>query len=193
MKRPGVISRLIGEDGFTLLELILVISILSVLSLLVFPRISLFFKGERGNFIVLTSIISKTFDEAYLKGDINYLVIHLAQPDHEMLDYGENIFSRSNGISVVKMNEESAFVDSSHPLLGYHGFPGSFKIEEVLFRGNESVSRGSVLVPFYPSGISDNVILHILANGTDRWSVKISRMQKEPSILPDYITFQDEQ
>jgi len=192
LKKPGIISRLSGEDGFTLLELILVISILSVLSLLVFPRISLFFKGERGNFIVLTSIISKTFDEAYLKGDINYLVIHLSQPDHEMLDYGENIFSRTNGISVIKMNEESAFIDSPHPLLRYHAFPGSFKIEEVLFRENESVSRGSVLVPFYPSGISDNVILHILVNGSDRWSVRISRMQKEPSIVPDYITFQDE-
>lgn len=192
MRFSGIRTRISGEGGFTLLELILVISIFSVMALLVFPRITLFFSNERGNFIVLTSIIAKTFDEAYLKGEMHYLVVHLAQQDNDLLEYGEDIFSRTNGVSVVTIKNRNTFADSPHPLLKFHRFPESFTIEEVLVRGKSPVTRGSVLVPFYPQGASDNVIIHILVNRKDRWSVKISKMLKEPGIEREYINFREQ-
>ncbi|MCU0822753.1 MAG: hypothetical protein MUC95_09845 [Spirochaetes bacterium] len=48
---------------------------------------------------------------------------------------------------------------------------------------------GNVLIPFYSKGYSDNVILHILVNDEERWSVRIFKLKKEAEILPDYIDF----
>ncbi len=149
--------------GFSLLELIIVLVIISIMTMLVAPRISVFMSGSRTNFIILQSIAAKTFDDALLKNRTNFLVFHMGESVSDLEDLGEKIFSRKNGVSVVNfVNGE--FKDSPNRLLSYQKFPASFKIEEVILSSGEKVSDGSVLVPFYPRGYSDDVIVHILVN-----------------------------
>ncbi len=179
-----------GNGGFTLLELIIVISILSIIGLVVFPRISSFLQGERGRFVLLTGIIAKTFDDAFLRGNMNYCVIHLNQGNAEMTEYDDRIFSRKNGISVVTLAPDGKFFESPNRLLKYQSFPDSFRFEEVLLENGESAAQGNVLIPFYPAGYADNAILHILVNGSDRWSVRIYRFKKEAKIISGYVTFE---
>ena len=177
--------------GFSLLELIIVLVIISIMTMLVAPRISVFMSGSRTNFIILQSVAAKAFDDAVLKNRTNFLVFHMGETLSDLGDMGEKIFSRKNGVSVVNfVNGE--FKDSPNRLLSYQKFPSSFKIEEVILSSGEKISDGSVLVPFYPRGYSDDVIVHILVNDENRHSLRISKYRRDSKILPDYISFDTE-
>ncbi len=184
-------AALADNRGFTLLELIIVIVIVSIMTLLVTPRISVFMSGRRSNFMVLQQTIAKAFDDSFIRNRTNFLVFHMGEAASDLTDLGENIFSRKNGISVVNFSE-GEFKDNPNPLLSYREFPASFKIEEVLIASGDKSSTGSVLVPFYPRGYSDNVIVHILVNDEDRYSLRIDKYGKKSSVQRDYINFDTE-
>ncbi|MCU0821660.1 MAG: prepilin-type N-terminal cleavage/methylation domain-containing protein, partial [Spirochaetes bacterium] len=57
----------LNNRGFTLLEIMVVITIISIMTLLVLPRISRLFDTKRNNFFILTTVIAKTFDDSFLK------------------------------------------------------------------------------------------------------------------------------
>ena len=190
MYTAGRAHKLKGRGGFTLLELIVVIAIISIMAMLIVPRIPRFAGTDRGSFIILTGIVARCFDDAYLKGNTNYLIVHLYDRGSESGEYDEKIFSRGNGLSVVNMDRLGRFTDSRDRLLAYHRFPDSFKIEEVIVPGADPIREGNVFIPFYPSGSSANAILHILTGGRDRWSVRISRLKKEARITHEYDVFE---
>jgi hypothetical protein len=169
----------------------IVITILSIMALAIAPRISNFFGSERGNFVIFRSIIAKTFDDAFLKGHINFLVVHLYSPNSDSEENKNTITSRNNAISVVNLNpDDGSFTDSKNRLLAPRMFSETFKLEEVVLSSGEKISEGNVFIPFYPEGFSDDVIIHILENDEYRWSVVISKMQKEPILLQDYVDFE---
>ncbi|MCX7678389.1 MAG: prepilin-type N-terminal cleavage/methylation domain-containing protein [Spirochaetes bacterium] len=178
-------------DGFTLLELIIVLVIISVITLIVAPRLSVFFSSSRTNFMLFASMIEKTFDDAYLKKRTNFLVLHLGEGPSELSEISEKIFSRKNGISVVNFID-GKFKDSPNPLLSYREFPSSFKLEEVLLSTGEKVTTGNVLIPFYPNGYSDDVIVHIVTND-EKYSFRIRKYQKKPQFAKDFINFDYEE
>lgn len=178
------------NKGFTLLEIIIVMVIISVLGLLIIPRMSGIFNVKRNNFLILTATIAKTFDDSYINSRINALVVHLYEPGEETEEENE-IYSRRNGISVVTF-EKGLPIDSKNKNFKPREFPDSFKIEEILLPGGITYSTGYVTIPFYPEGYSDNVILHILVNEEERWSVRIFKMRKEPEIIYGYIDFETE-
>ncbi|MBN2039854.1 MAG: prepilin-type N-terminal cleavage/methylation domain-containing protein [Spirochaetes bacterium] len=177
-----------GNQGFTLVELLIVIVIISIMSLVVVPRISDIFDNKRSSFVILTAMIAKTFDDSFINERQNFLLIHLYD-SLESTDLEDEVFSRDNGISIVIRNEDGKFRDNPNKMLQYKKFSDSFRIEEVVLSTGEQITAGNVLIPFYPSGYSDNVILHILVNDDERWSVRIYKMRKEPEIFPEYISF----
>lgn len=177
-----------GNQGFTLVEILIVIVIISIMSLIVVPRISNIFDSKRSNFVILTTMIAKTFDDSFINDRLNFLLLHLYEP-MQNTDLEEEVFSRGNGVSIVVRNENGKFEDNPNKLLQYKEFSDSFRIEEVILSSGERISTGNVLIPYYPSGYSDNIILHILVNDDERWSVRIYKMRKEPEIFPDYISF----
>ena len=86
-------------------------------------------------------------------------------------------------------DENGDFVDNRNKLLKYKSFSDSFRIEGVVLSTGEKIAVGNVLIPFYPTGQSDNVILHILVNKEENWSLRIYKMRKEPEIFQGYIDF----
>jgi len=180
-----------NNGGFTLIEMIIVIVILSVMSLLVVPRLSNFFGNKRENFIILTSMIAKTFDDSFINDRINFFSIHLFEPGMEVSDSEDERSSRNNGISVMTLDDNGNFVDSDNKLMKYRQFPDSFRLEEVVLSSGERIGIGTVMVPYYPQGYSDNVILHILTDDEDQWSVRFYKFQKDASIFHDYINFDE--
>ncbi len=160
------------------------------MALIIAPRIPHLLNSQRGNFIIFTTLIAKTFDDSFIKDRADYLVVHLNQPDMEMTGFSDTIFSRENGVSVVNLNNEGTFIESPNRLLKFQKFSDSFRIEEVLFPGRDPVKMGNVFVPFYPGGYSDDAIIHILVNGNERWSVRIFKFKKEARILPEYAGFE---
>lgn len=192
VKRKKFLTRMKINDnkGFTLLEMIIVMVIISIMALLVAPRLTDILGSRRGNFIILTSIIAKTFDDSFIRGNVNFLIVHLNEQDPDS-EPGANadIFSRRNGISVVNL-DEGKFVDSKNKLLQFKEYPSSFKIEKVLLSTGEKITQGNVIIPFYPNGNSDDVIVHILVNDEERWSLRMYKLKKEADIAYNYIDFE---
>ncbi len=183
------LKRILKDNaGLTLIEMLIVITIISIMSLVIAPRISNIFDSRRSNFTILTAMIAKTFDDSFVNDRLNFLLLHLYEP-MDTIESQNAVFSRPNGVSVVVQSENSDFTDSPNKLLQYKKFSDSFKIEKVLLSTGEKITAGNVLIPFYPAGQSDNVILHILVNNEENWSLRIYKLRKEPEIFQGYIDF----
>ena len=180
--------------GFTLIEVIIVLVVISIMTLAVAPRMTNVFSTERENTAIVTGIIAKTFDDSFLNSRTNYLTIHLYEPDETFLKTDDSgmreIFSRNNGISVLRL-EDGSFKDTDREILKHRDFPESFRFEEVVLSSGEILKRGSVMVPFYPEGYSDDMIIHVLVNDENRLSIRMRKYMKEPQVVPEYITFED--
>lgn len=176
-------------EGFTLLELIIVLVILSTLALVAAPRLSVFLSGRRGNFVVLSSIIQKTFDDSFINNRVNYLVVHLGEGGDGMSSYNESVFSRANGVSVVTMAGDGKLAETPNRLLSYRRFPSSFRIEKALLSSGEKATSGGVLIPFYPQGYADNAVLHILVDDDRRYSIIIRKFSRTAEIVEDFADF----
>lgn len=194
-KKNSLTKRIVNffsdSSGFTLLELIIVLVIISILTLIVAPRLAIFFSSRRTNFTIFASMVEKTFDDAYLKKRTNFLVLHLGEGPSDLTEIAEKIFSRKNGISVINF-VDGTFKDNPNPLLSFREFPSSFKMEEVLLSSGEKVNTGNVLIPFYPNGYADDVIVHIISDD-EKFSLRIRKYQKKPLIAKDFINFDYEE
>ena len=187
------ILRNISKDnqGFTLIEIIIVVVVISISAMIVIPRIGGFFSSDRENFAVLTGTIVKTFDDAFINGRVNYLAVHLFETGDQTLEENENnIFARENSLSVLNF-ANGTFTDNPKKILRPRAFPDSFRFEEVILKDGKTFTDGTVMIPFYPQGYSDNAIIHIMINEEDKWSVKIMKHMKEPRVIPDYVNYEE--
>src|SRR4030042_5792263 len=65
------------SGGFTLIELVVVIAIISILFMIATPRLTKLFSTQRQNFAIFTGMAAKTFDDSFLNHRTNYLTVHL--------------------------------------------------------------------------------------------------------------------
>ena len=182
------------NEGFTLIEILIVIIIISIMALAVIPRMTTFFNNKRENTAITTSLIVKTFDDSFLSENVNYLSIHLYDPwqQEEQLTDSESadIYSRRNAISVLRL-VDGKLTQHNKNTLKPRVFPDSFRFEKVVFSTGEVIKNGNVLVPFYPAGFSDNIILHILIDDSDKISIKIRKFLREPVVVDGYAEFDE--
>lgn len=187
----GITKRLCREDGFSLIELITAITLIAVLAVVVAPRITSYFGGQRKKLTILSAVITKTFDDAFINNKINYLALHLKQPSITDEDSTNSaIMEKSNGYSVVTLEPDGTMIESSRPVLKSRTFPGSFTLERVITANGESITAGTVLIPFYPEGYSSDTIIHISNAQAQRYSIIISKLKKEPYIREGYVDFE---
>jgi hypothetical protein len=161
---------------------------MSILALVIVPRVSAFLGGGRGNLNVFLSIISRTYDNAFLRKENCFLAVHCDKPS--MKKNSGPLLDRENGLSVLISGSDGNLAESKSRVLGHIAFSGSFHIEEVILSNGETIREGTALIPFYSEGYSDDAIIHILI-GNDRYSVVIYKMRKEPHLLSDYISFEE--
>ncbi len=180
-----------NNHGFTLIELIVVIAVFSILSIVVMPRIINYLSSTRDNFLILSTIVTKAFDDAFINHRTNFIVIHCLNSENEIQDISNPIFERNNGISVVILNDKSEFIDSPNKLLKYRGFPDSFAIKQILLPDATVYTEGNVIIPLYPSGFTSGAIIHIVTNNEEEWSVIINPYIKTPKVLKGFTTYED--
>ncbi len=181
---------LFDSRGFTLIELVVVLVIFSIIALSALPRISGFLNTERKGMAILTGMAVAAFDDALVSDRINYLVIHLDEDEGRDKDDDE-LFRRRNGVSVVSLSN-GKFVESERKMLKHREFNENFILDEVILSTGEKITTGNVLIPFYPDGHGDDIILHVKIEGDEQWTVRMYRFIKEPLVRKGYLTFEDE-
>lgn len=180
----------LDNRGFTLLELVVVITLLSLLTLAIAPRFTSYLGNQRRHISVVREMIVKTFDDSFTRNRINLLAIHLAIPDNDLTeDENIEILSRTNGISVVTFDAYGQMHDSSNKLLKYQSFPDTFSISRVILSNGTEYTSGTAFVPFFPEGFSDDIIIQISTDDGD-YSVILSKLMKEPYIAGGHLDFE---
>ncbi len=187
-KRFGFIKKENGNQGFTLIEIIVVLSIISIITMFSMPQIGRFFNGKEKNMGLLTSMITKTFDDSFLNDRINYIVFHLSSAGDDE-DKKEALFSRQNGVSVVNLVNGN-FEETKRKLLKNIIFKNSFKLNEILLSNGNQYAEGNVLIQFNPKGFSQNFILHIEID-EEIWSVRNYKHLKDPEVSKGSLGFDD--
>ncbi|MEW6527213.1 MAG: type II secretion system protein [Spirochaetota bacterium] len=180
-----------NNKGFTLIELIVVIAVFSILSIVVMPRIINYLSSARDNFLIFSTIVAKTFDDAFINHRTNFFVIHCHSKENEISEISNTLFERTNGISVAILNDNSEFIDNPNKLLKTREFPDSFAIKEVLLPDGSIYTSGNVMIPVYSSGSTSGAIVHILTNNEEEWSLIINPYIKAPKVVKGYTTYED--
>lgn len=178
--------------GFTLIEIVVVVAIISILFMIAVPRVTRIFSTQRENFAIFTGMIAATFDDAFLKNRTDFFTIYLTAPDPDDTMGQKDVFNRKNGVAVLNY-VDGEFIDSRKKTLKFKEFSQSFLIEEVVTSTGETITNGNVMIPFYPQGYSNNYIIHVLVNGEQKWSIRIEKHLKEPKVSEGYATFDSEQ
>ena len=176
------------KGGFTLIELMIVITVLSIMAVAVLPKISGALGADKGNMIALSSFISKTFDDSFLQHRTDFLAVHLNGPSAKPREEKNPLLEKENGVSVLTPNKDGKLEALKSRVLSYKKFPSSFRLDEVILPTGEKITGGTVLIPFYPEGSAEDAIIH-LTSGNDRWSVIIYKMRKEPRLTREYVDF----
>ncbi len=132
-----------GEDGFTLLELILVLLILSMTALLVFPKLSSFGAGN----------IKRTV--RHLSGLIQYLAQESAATKQIYRLYYD-LEAQAYRVDVFQDNRE--FGSSSDPLASGRSLPDGIVFEDVITPRHGKVTQGEAFTEIYPMGVEKSTI-----------------------------------
>jgi len=178
----------IDNKGFTLIEIIIVLAIISIVTLFSLPQIGRFFNGKEKNMALLTTMITKTFDDSFLNDRINYLVVHLSSAGDDE-EKKESLFQRQNGLSVANLKNGN-FVETKRRLLQNIVFSNSFKLQEILLSNGTTISEGNVFIQFNTKGFSENFILHIEIDD-EKWSVRNYKHLKDPKVEKGLLDFEE--
>ena len=188
---PAGNNRKQSNQGFSLIEILIVITLLSIVSIVIVPRVSNLFDNSQKNLSLVSSMVVKTFDDAFINNRINFLRVHLYfTAVTEFDDQNKEILERSNGISVVNVTTEGLMFDSQNKMLKPRQFSSGFMINRVLLDDGSDITSGTALIPFYPDGFSQNAIIHVTLNDTEHYSIIISKLMKYPYTKEGHIDFE---
>jgi len=192
--KSKTLNSVLREEGFTIIEMMVVLVILSIFALAAVPRMTSYFSSKRENFAIMTGYIAKTFDDAFLNNHTNFLVLHLYEPGAPPENEEENeeraaLFAGNNGLSVINFFE-GKFQLNDRKVLKPRELPDSFRISKVLLADGREFATGSVIIPFYPQGYSSDVLVYIIVNEEEQWTIKIKKYQKEAEVIEEHVDFE---
>jgi prepilin-type N-terminal cleavage/methylation domain-containing protein len=161
-----------AQDGFSLVELSIVLLLLSFLLLLSIPRFGAVLVGQRLNSTghLITGMVRYLYDQSTAKKRIYRLNYHLQD--------GE--------IWVTFPNDEGEFIeDQSSTFTRRRRLPAGIQFEDVV-TPVEKVKEGQAYIQFFPSGLVDRSIVHLRADDGAQLSVLIHPLSGRVTLEPGY-------
>lgn len=165
---------LAGRKGFTLIELIVVVSLVSVMLFFAVPRMDgSFFADDSRKFSgwLLTNI-----------RDLKSKAVEKQSTLALYLDLDQNQIWKGP----ASMEEED-FPGRDDP--NRISLPGDQRLTEVVFSQHVEETNGIVRIYFYPRGYSDRAIIHIRKDDGSRISYRVESFLPHVEIIDDYEEF----
>ena len=151
------------NNGFTLIELVIVVAILAIMSVIALPKLTGFLGNERKESMLLKAYIEAVTDDSFIHRKTNYLCIHLSKPGSKNAELFDEKYNDNNLVNVYEL-DNGKFIPNSNRILKSRSFSSSFILDQVIMEGGNRISSGNVLIPFYSDGTSSGFIINIISS-----------------------------
>ena len=170
------------NQAFTLIELIVVISFISILLAFAIPRLdnSFFFNNKRklSSWILLNV---KSLKEKAVREQINNILV---------VDIDNNqMWTSSKPVSAVPSESSESGDAPEMPRGNEYKLPDGFRLMDVEFLNNEKITSGIADINFYGQGYSDKALIHIEDKDDNRFSYLIEPFLLHVRIEEQYVEF----
>ncbi len=157
------------DAGFTLLELVIIITILGITALMVFPKLSAFnINKGKGATRHLVRLIQHLAEESAATKQVFRL----------HYDLEENNYS-------VKVLQGREFIPFSDSLASGGKLPKGLSFEDIITPRHGKVLEGDAFTEFFPLGVEKTVI-H-LKDGERSWSLMINGLTGRVKVFDEYV------
>lgn len=161
--------------GFTLIELIVVISLISLILFIAIPR----FQST-----VFTDNTKKT--SRWIIGKVQSLKTRAVR-DQNLYILHVSLDANKLWVSDGSMSEEEL---ENAELQGYK-LPDDVTLIDVEYPQNEIIALGTADIRFYQKGYSDKALIHIENSDSEQRSFLIESFLPRVKMFPDYVGFEE--
>jgi len=181
-----LVSKFNNDKAFTLIELIVVISLISIVLAFALPKLNISLVTDHHRklsaWIVLTV---KSLKENALREQLPYVLY---------LDFdNQQMWTAKDAPAEEKTQEEAASGKSDKekeiPEENKYLLPQGYRLMDVAFIDDQTIKEGIVSIHFYPKGYSDKAIIHIQDADDNRYSYLIESFIPHVKIREEYIEF----
>jgi prepilin-type N-terminal cleavage/methylation domain-containing protein len=172
VKTTSRVQSIWTQDGFSLVELSIVLLLLSFLLLLSIPRFGAVLVGQRLNSTghLITGMVRYLYDQSSAKKRLYRLNYHL----------------KDGEIWVTFPNDEGEFIeDQASTFTRRRKLPTGIQFEDIVTAAAK-VQEGQAYTQFFPTGLVDRTIVHLRADDGSQLSVLIHPLSGRVSIEPGY-------
>lgn len=164
-----------NKNGFTLLEILIVIAVIAFLSFLVFPRFgdSVNESGFRSGVNSIAGLIRTIHERSVLNRRVYALNIDITKNEYL--------------ITILENEEFTAAPDFSEEK---RAFDKSISVKDIILRGDsEKVEEEEAVIRFFPNGAIDRSIIHISSsyNPESIYTIFVEPMSGKTRIEKDYV------
>ena len=163
------------KNGFTLIELIVVISLISLILFLALPRFQDGFLSDNTKKVSRWIMLkARTLKEKAVREKKIY-ILHVSLDSNKLWTSHETMSP-----------EELQYAEQN----GY-GASGDIIVLDVEFPDNEKISAGQADIYFYEKGYSDQAMIHIKNSDDDNFSFLIEPFLSHVRMYDTYVAFEE--
>ena len=163
------------NNGFTLIELIVVISLISLMFFFAIPRIQVDILSDNTRKVSQWIMLNISSLKEKAVHDQKRYVLHLS------LD-SNRLWVSNDTMSAEELEDAAA--------IGYN-LPEDIKLLDVEYPDKEKISVGQADIYFYKKGYSDKAIIHITNNDNEVLSFLIEPFLSRARLYNKYLEFED--
>ena len=165
-----------NDSAFTLIELIVVISLISILLSFSLPRLDISFFSDNERKISSWILLNvKSLKEKAVKEQTLQIL---------NIDLDNNQMWSSSGL-VPDNTEETEEI----PKENAYQVPSGYRLMDVEFLNKDKISKGITEIQFYKKGYSDKALIHIENDDNIQYSYLIEPFLPHVKIIEEYIEF----
>jgi len=163
-----------GDDGFTLIELAIVVLLISLFTMITVPLLT---SGHKGDLKASTRRLAGTmkylFNEAALSGLEHRLVVNLDENSYR----GEVI-------------EDDGSVGELEGTTARASLKSGISFTDINLAGRGSFSQGEVTIRIHPSGWLEETVIHLSDEKSNRMTLRVNPLTGSSEVFDGYREFQ---
>jgi prepilin-type N-terminal cleavage/methylation domain-containing protein len=162
-----------ADSGFTLIELIVVIIIMSVLLVFAMPRFAGFIFTDDMDTVIRALVLKAGSLKNRAVRDQKFYVLNIDLDNNRFWITDESMVDEETLQGAVKQS---------------YTLPGDVRIMDVEFPGKERTMNGIAEIFFYKKGYSDQAVIHIEGDDERKMSVLIEPFLPSIKLVEEYAT-----